>query len=182
MSDEEIGKKMVEERDLELFLEAYEHATGERIQVASRGESPDFRCLRADGQAVGVELTQIMQNPLDTIDEKNIGKSFGDDPFELSEQVQFRLEEKEAKRLRYDPELAANTILVIQFVLCPLSRLLPLLTEDTQQDYSGHGFIEVWIADYTGVEAYGDIELFCVFPGDLWGHYQRRNPDRKPYG
>ncbi len=29
MSDQDIGKKMVEEEDLSLFLEAYEHATGE---------------------------------------------------------------------------------------------------------------------------------------------------------
>ncbi len=39
-------------------------------------------------------------------------------------------------------------------------------------DFNDHGFAEIWLADYTGLEAYGDIELFCLYPSEQWGgHY-----------
>lgn len=32
------------------------------------------------------------------------------------------------------------------------------------------------------LEAYGDIELFGLFPRQWWGRHSRPWPDRKPYG
>ena len=44
------------------------------------------------------------------------------------------------------------------------------------------GFLEVWLADYTGIEAYGDIELFGLKPEKYWGFHERESPSLKPYG
>ena len=52
----------------------------------------------------------------------------------------------------------------------------------SKDDFRSYGFDEIWIADYTGLEAYGDIELFCLYPPEWWGFYERENPGRKPYG
>lgn len=38
-----------------------------------------------------------------------------------------------------------------------------------QLGFSNYGFIELWIDDYRGLEAYGDIELFGLFTGKLYG-------------
>jgi len=73
-------------------------------------------------------------------------------------------------------------MLVIQLPEWPLRCLLFLLTEDVQHEYAAHGFVEVWLGDYSQIEAYGDIKLFCLFPADMWGYYERPNPNRKPYG
>jgi hypothetical protein len=51
-----------------------------------------------------------------------------------------------------------------------------------KSDFAGYGFVEIWIADYTGIEAYRDIELFGLAPVRWWGYHQRQNPYRKPYG
>jgi len=53
---------------------------------------------------------------------------------------------------------------------------------DRIKDFESYGFDEIWIADYTGLEAYGDIELFCLYPSEWWGFYERPNPYAKPYG
>ena len=41
-------------------------------------------------------------------------------------------------------------------------------------------FLEFWIVDYTGIEAYDNVELFCVYPDTRYGYYER--PFQKPYG
>jgi hypothetical protein len=43
-----------------------------------------------------------------------------------------------------------------------------------------HGFKEIWLADYSELEAYGNIELFCLHPDRLWGYYE--SVRGKPYG
>src|SRR5689334_22097303 len=64
MTDEELGKKMVEEESLYRFLDAYTHATGRALTMAHSCERPDFICIRDDGIPCGVELTGILDREL----------------------------------------------------------------------------------------------------------------------
>jgi hypothetical protein len=63
MSDQELGKKMIEEEELYLFLDAYAIVTGDCLGCVQQSERPDFICERSDGSLVGVELTRIMRHP-----------------------------------------------------------------------------------------------------------------------
>jgi hypothetical protein len=71
---------------------------------------------------------------------------------------------------------------VIQLFGCSLLSLRPFITDDMKNDFATYGFVEIWLADYTGIEAYRDIELFGLAPDKWWGYHQRQNPYRKPYG
>jgi hypothetical protein len=62
MSDQQVGKKIVEEHGLGFFLAAYEDATGERLEVLGSSERPDFLCRRENGDPVG-ELTSVSRDP-----------------------------------------------------------------------------------------------------------------------
>ena len=44
------------------------------------------------------------------------------------------------------------------------------------------GFNEVWLADYTQVEAFGAVDLFAVVHAELEGHFATGDAGQKPYG
>ena len=92
------------------------------------------------------------------------------------------IEKKDKSRSTNYGRWVDKTILVLSLFDCSFWSLRQFLTEDIQKDFAKHGFIEVWLADYTGKEAYRDIELFGLFPAKWWGYHQRKNPYRKPYG
>jgi hypothetical protein len=96
-------------------------------------------------------------------------------------QMDFLIERKDAARKRRYSLRVPETILVLQLVDRPLNGFVHCL-EGLQDDFKNHGFVEVWLADYSGHEAYGDIDLFGVFPLDRWGYYCRSRPDRKQFG
>ncbi|MCG6538254.1 MAG: hypothetical protein L7F78_26940, partial [Syntrophales bacterium LBB04] len=75
----------------------------------------------------------------------------------------------------------AEVILVLQLMDGTLNQLRVVLA-DLQDDFTSHGFSEIWIADYSGLEPYGNIELYGLFPMKWWGYHERPWPDRKPYG
>ncbi|MBT9538053.1 MAG: hypothetical protein IVZ94_07965 [Nitrospirae bacterium] len=163
--DNENGKKHIERMELDYFIEAYEHSRGEKLVPVKAYESPDFYCQRADGTVIGLELTQIM-NSLES--EDMTGTEARDKLYESLERKKGLTTEK--------------IILVLQLVGCPISELKYLLDESLAKDFGSYGFVEIWLADYTGIEAYGDIELFCLYPSEQWGYYQRQYPEQKPYG
>ena len=63
MSDQEYGKKIIEKEAFYEFLSAYEHVTGESLELIADGERPDFICRRDDGSYCGLELTQVIRDP-----------------------------------------------------------------------------------------------------------------------
>lgn len=63
MSDNEYGKKLIEQYELDYFLDAYEHLTGDCLSIFECTESPDFICERSNGNKVGIELTKVMREP-----------------------------------------------------------------------------------------------------------------------
>jgi len=182
VSDRELGKKMNEEEELFFFLEAYKKNVKEYLSYNfGRGERPDFICYRPDGTSVGVELVRVMRDPMLAQAKYIIDRIDFMDSENAVEMLYEMIEKKEKKRRQSDWTLPENTILVIQFVDCPVTNLYQL-DESLKDDFRSYGFDEIWIADYTGLEAYGDIELFCLYPSEWWGFYERENPRRKPYG
>lgn len=164
--DNENGKKHVERMELDYFVDAYGYAIGEKLTPIAATESPDFKCQRADGTVIGLELTKVM-NSLENEDNMT--------GVEALDKVYESLERKKGLA-------SEKIILVLQLVDCPISELKYLLDESLAKDFGSYGFVDIWLADYTGIEAYGDIELFCLYPSEHWGYYQRPNPKRKPYG
>jgi hypothetical protein len=180
MSDQQIGKKEMELIDLHPFLEAYEYATGERLSLLGAAECPDFVCSRPNGEKIGIELTQIMRNPKMAFAYRIFGREEME-PFEAVELISHQLDAKEEKRQKNYGILSDKTILVFQLNDCPLSSLKNFI-EALQDDFINHGFVELWLADYTD-DAFHDIHLFCLFPSKIWGYYERPYIyGSKPYG
>jgi len=162
LSDNENGKKQIEKMELDYFLEAYGCQTAEELIFVNASEHPDFWCKRADGSLIGVELTKVMSQ-------------YDGTETDVVDKIYERIESKKGLA-------SEKTILVLQCLDCPLSAIRNLLDESLIKDYISYGFEEIWLADYTGIDAYDDIELFCLCPEERWGYYQRPNPTRKPYG
>jgi hypothetical protein len=181
MSDREIGTKMVEGIELEPFLEAYEWVTGDALRVIEANESPDFICEHPDGSRVGVELTKVTRDKNLIFAEKVLDRKFEIDPHEAADIVHYLIGRKEENRATRYVLKAAKNMLVLQLVDGSLDNIMWVF-DGLQNDFVDHGFEEVWLADYSGYEAYGDIELFGLFPARWWGYHQRPCPYRKPYG
>lgn len=181
MSDQELGKKLVEGMELDPFLEAYEWTTKSALSIVESGENPDFICARATGGIIGVELTKVMRRRDIARWERILDRKEEMAPYDMLMELQPLLEQKEeARKTRYVGRVP-QTMLVLQLVDGSLDVLQHLL-DGMNDEFKDHGFAEVWLADYSGLEAYGDIELFGLFPDQWWGYHQRPWPDGKPYG
>lgn len=179
MSEQEIGKKLVEENELEYFIEAYKFVTNDHLVIVRPGERPDFICQRHNGLQVGVELTKAMRDPETAhAEEIMFHQQFMDCDTAL-DNIWEAIASKDKKRSQGNWRCADNTILVIQLFDCQIEEIETLLD---QTHYESFGFVEIWLADYSGLEAYRDIELFGLYPSKWWGCHQRQNPFRKPYG
>ena len=126
-------------------------------------------------------LTQVTRgNPLiiewDRIVEKQKFMSY-DHAIEMIQEVTTK---KESKRKQKRWSLPYNTILLLEIVDIPLNSIWNLINEENIPKLYSTGFLEIWLADYTGLDAYGNIELFCVCPEELAGYYSRGI--QKPYG
>jgi hypothetical protein len=181
VSDQEIGKKEGERIDLYPFLDAYQWATGERLSLLHCGESPDFICTRSNSREVGIEMAMVMRDKRDAFWQRILDKKVTMEPLEALDKIQKLIDRKEELRGSRYTKNVKNAILVLQLVDGSLYSLRFIL-KDLKGEFDSHGFCEVWLADYTGREAYGDIELFCLVPPERWGFYQRPCPYRKPYG
>lgn len=182
MSDQQMGKKELERIGLAYFIDAYEWVTGERLTQLASGECPDFICARPNGGKMGVELTQVRRDLWDALWDRILDRRYQADPQATMDRILWLLENKDKKRSLNYGSWADKTLLVLQLCDCSLWSLGSFLTDDIQEDFSGYGFVEIWLADYTGIEAYKDIELFGLIPSKWWGYHQRQNPYRKPYG
>ena len=74
--------------------------------------------------------------------------------------------------------LPGATILLLELTDIPLCELRYSIRPDILPDLYKTGFTEIWLVDLTGVEAYDNVELFCVCPEELEGYYPRdiQNP------
>lgn len=182
-SDQNLGKKEVETSELIPFLEAREIVTGEKLSMllGAWSESPDFICVRDDGSAIGVELTKITGNREVAFWQRLRRGDVQLDPFEAQETIHHLIDRKEKARAdRYTKKVRDN-VLVLQLMEDSLDHLAGAF-HGLEGNFAAHGFAEMWLADYSGLDPYGDIELFGLHPHLWWGHHGRPRPDRKPYG
>jgi len=62
-TDWDIGKREIERDHLGYFLDSHRRATGEEIEIVAESDTPDFIGRDADGNSVGIELTQVRFSP-----------------------------------------------------------------------------------------------------------------------
>jgi hypothetical protein len=181
MSDNELCKKFWEEEDAFLFLEARERATGEALEIRPH-ERPDFIGTRTNGREVGIELTSVMLHP----HPPNSSEAHLHEPEEVPDSMVARLveslQEKAESRANYDEPWRDNTILVLQLVDVGFSGTLHSFADALEEDARESGFAEVWLSDLTERDAFDNIEIFCLVPPSLHGHYPRANLCEKPFG
>jgi hypothetical protein len=167
---------MVEEMELRYFLASYARGIGGLLQVRDSGERPDFICVRSDGSLVGVELSKVVRDPESRWADEVLFQRDHMDPVEALQGVYNRIGDKEFKRRGPNWRLRDDAILVVQVMECPLIHFQSLLEPPPDP----HGFKEIWLADYSELDAYGNIEIFALHPAQLWGHYPSNRG--KPYG
>jgi len=183
VSDQDIGKKEIETDELIPFLEAREEITGDILSqiIGLSTECPDFICAQSNGTPVGVELTKVTEDYQLAFWERLRFGQVRIDPYRVLETLQHLIGRKEQARVdRYTKKVCDN-ILVLQLMDGSLDQMRGVF-DGLQHEFTSHGFSEIWLADYSGLEAYGDIELFGLFPSQWWGHHGRPWPERKPYG
>ena len=177
MSDQEIGKREIEREHLGLFLDAYEHATGETFPEIYDSETPDFIGRDEEGRVVGIEITQLRFAP----DEQFMRGIFPPEPHDPDAWRQL-LEVMQKKYLTLKKgrwSECERKILVI--VLIDTSIEAVAAGSDTDLP-DGESFDEIWLADYTQVEPFGAVDLFAVIHPELKGHYATGDRGQKPYG
>jgi hypothetical protein len=174
-------KKEREQNSLDYFLEAYERVTGEMLEVLEAIERPDFVCMRETGIKVGVELVNVRRShPKDILYGRIVEKLDFMSPEHALEMIQSVGVNKEKKRNGLDWKLPEATILLIELWDIPLAQIASFISPAIIPDLYSTGFEEIWLTDFTGLGAYGDVELFCIRPED-WAGYHRRMY-QKPYG
>lgn len=130
MSDQEYGKKLVEEAELEPFLNEYRYVTGIDLQILANSEQPDFICGTEDGTKLGIELTKVVQDPETRLWRTIIDKQDYADPIDTAIRLQDLVYRKDAKLSGRGWQLPDRTILVIQLVESPLDQVVPFLDTD----------------------------------------------------
>lgn len=168
---------MVEEIELEYFLEAYEWTTSERLTVIESRERPDFICARPNGSRVGLELVKVTDPELGSA----LRTLYGQYSMEAGEAIDWvvaAIQRKESKRQEEGWAYPDSAILVIQLMDCRLATVRYLLEN---AEYGLHRFREIWVADYSGLEPFGVVELFGLYPLESFGLHERYG-GRKPFG
>ena len=184
MSDQRIFKKEGEFENLNYFIEAYYYATEANLEISCSSERPDFICIDPNNSEIGIELVKITRGDPEQIlwDRILVRKDYmlPENAIEMIQRVALLKDEKKSKG---DWECPDNTILLIELVDIPLFEIMMLLENKTNlPDIDNLSFVEIWLGDYTGIEPYDNIELFCLFPDKLRGYFSRQNPMQKPYG
>lgn len=179
MNDSERWKKEQESEELSYFLEKYEPLTGEELSLEP-SERPDFVGTRQSGEPVGVELTAIVRHPEDALWDRilrNVYTMEGADAVA----TMWHLASRKSEKLK-DPDWQCpdDTMLVFMFRDAEISESVYALDEDLQYEWAGLEFSEIWIADLSKLDAFGDAELFGLHPAKWWGWHRR--PFTKPYG
>ena len=182
LSDQEYGKKLVEEMDLEPFLKEYEWVTGLALQLVNRTERPDFIVQRSDGTQLGIELTKVMRDPESAFWARVLsGEEFAD-PVETAIHLQELIYRKDAKRSGSGWTLPDRTVLVLQLMDSSIDQVVLFLDDQVIKELNETGFFEIWLADYTILEAFGTIQLYGIKPEKWQGLHSHSRTGNKPYG
>jgi hypothetical protein len=177
-----MGQKMVEGDQLTDFLEAYEEVTGETLAVVEGGERPDFICERETSERVGVELTRPHHDHEMAKRDAIWAISRAMNTFELLDAVHSIVAKKARLRSGEGWRLPGNTILVVQLCDYTFDSVRWFDQECLADDFESAGFAEIWLADRTELDAYGEVRLIGLYPESHWGIHFQDGFHRKPYG
>ncbi len=182
LSDQEHGKKLVEEIELEPFLKEYELVTGLALQHVGRAERPDLITQRSDGAELGIELSKIMRTPQFAFWARVLsGKEFAD-PVETAICLQELIYRKDAKRSGSGWTLPNRMMLILQLMDSSFDQVISFLDKQVIKELNETGFFEIWLADYTILEAFGTIQLYGIKPERWQGLHDHLRQGNKPYG
>lgn len=180
-SDSDLAKKEAERDSLGYFLLAYQWATGQRLEVISECENPDFICTRENLTEIGIELARITHGPIEKHWDSVLDGRTELDPFDAQDLIYSLIARKESARFNRYVKQVDQCMLVLQLEDGSLASIQHVL-DGLQEEFKDHGFEEIWIADFSELDAYGTIELYGLFPLANWGIHKRSNHDSKPYG
>jgi len=182
LSDQEYGKKLAEEMELEPFLKEYKCITGLALQLVNRSERTDFIAQRSDGARLGVELSKIVRDPQSAFWARVLsGEEFAD-PVDTAMQLQDLIYRKDAKRSGSGWTLPDRTLLVLQLMDSSIDQVVPFLDDQVIKELNEMGFFEIWLADYTIFDAFGTIQLYGIKPNRWQGLHNHSMIENKPYG
>lgn len=172
----------VEETDQFIhFRDAYQEVTGELLECVRKSERPDFICRRPDGTLVGVEFTLVMRDRETSFWDDVINATRYMDSGDAVIAVGESIWRKAQKLTEADWQLPQSSILVLSIPDSPLSVIANRFDLSLCHEFAKTGFSEIWLADHSGMEAFGSIELFGLVPEKWWG-YHRRHCGMKPFG
>jgi len=172
-------KKNRESYILGHFVDAYKEIAGTSFIDIEECERPDFTCKRENGEKLGIELVKITRGKQDIFwDSVLKGLVYMDSENALN-LLQEHTIRKDNKRRETDWTLSDSTLLLIELVDIPLAEIYRSLTKKDIPDLLINGFLEIWIIDTTGMEAFNNVEIFCVKPEKFHGYYSRGI--QKPY-
>ena len=181
MSDQEYGKKLVEEMDLEPFLKEYEWVTGLALQLVNRTERPDFIVQCSDGTQLGIELTKVIRNPESTYWARVLNGEEQANPIDTAIHLQELIYRKDIKRSESNWKLSKRTVLLLQLIDSSIDQVVLFLDVQIIREINKTGFFEIWIGDYSILEAYGTIQLYGIKPKKWQGLHDHFNSGKKPY-
>jgi hypothetical protein len=166
---------------LQYFISARESATGEQLKLVKATESPDFLCQRHDGTIVGVEHTKVAYDANLSEIKRIFGKDREIDNFELFWAAYSSASKKHEKRKKPYWQTPDATILVLDLVEGYRLHQWP---DDSSlaSDFDEFGFIEIWLSDYSSVDAFGEVTLLGIHPQTIWGLNGQAYLYGKPYG
>jgi hypothetical protein len=143
MNDQAIGKRLAEREDLDLFLEAYERATGETLGHMGDSETPDFVGTDEHGRVVGIEITALRYGPA----ERHLRSIF---LAERRDDAWWRLldlmHQKHKTLTGGRWAECERKFLVIMMVVASITDTMASTATDLQ---IAGGFDEIWLADRT---------------------------------
>ncbi|MBA7553460.1 hypothetical protein ES705_46051 [subsurface metagenome] len=182
LSDQEYGKKLAEEIELEPFLKEYKYITGLALQLVNRSERPDFIAQRSDGTRLGIELSKIMCNPQSAFWARVLrGEEFAD-PVKTAIHLQKLIYRKDAKRSGSGWTLPDCMVLVLQLMDSSIDQVVLFLDDQVIKELNETGFFEIWLTDYTILDAFGTIQLYGIKPKRWQGLHSHSRTGNKPYG
>ena len=178
MSDNDLGKKLVEEEHLLQFLDAYHTITGTGLSLQCRFESPDFLCDYPSGELVGVELARSPHDYESRVDDR-IWTDCTLPSFDLLASVATIIAGKE--RLRRSNGWC-STILVVELLNYSFESLAWASDASCADDFADTGFLEIWLADHSTVEPFGEVRVIGLHPSRVCGLHYQPALEGKPFG
>jgi hypothetical protein len=75
-----------------------------------------------------------------------------------------------------------STILVVELLDYSFESWAWTTDSSVADDFSDTGFREIWLADYSTVEQFGEIRLIGLYPSSVFGLHHQPALEGKPYG